>query len=59
MYLHPDGTRLTNLELSKTSGFVKACKVAGIEPTRRQASLFRRKLGLAYKVKSKILKPIG
>lgn len=28
--------------------FKEACEKAGIEPTRRQASKFRRKMGLAY-----------
>lgn len=30
-------------------GFLKACTTAGVEPTRRQASKYSRKLGLAWR----------
>jgi hypothetical protein len=40
---------LTNREFSKTdSVFIEACQLAGIEPTRRQASKWNRRTGLAY-----------
>lgn len=41
---------ITNVEFAKTNqAFRFACEVAGIEPTERQASKYRRKTGLAYK----------
>jgi len=41
---------MTNRQFAKTNGeFQKACKQVGLEPTTRQASKWRRKLGLAWK----------
>lgn len=41
----------TNDEYSKTEpSFINACKQAGIPATTRQASKFKRGMGLAYKV---------
>ena len=40
--------KLTNALFAKNDqAFKNACKVAGIEPTKRQASKYRRGLGLA------------
>ena len=40
---------ITNTEFAKTNKeFKLACSRAGVEPTPRQASKFRRKRGLAY-----------
>jgi hypothetical protein len=39
---------MTNRDFAKTKGFVEACVKAGIEPTTRQASKYRRKMGVAY-----------
>ena len=39
---------VTNHQLSKRQDFIEACKKAGIEPTVRQASKFRRQFGSAY-----------
>lgn len=36
--------------------FQAACKCVGLEPTRRQASKYRRETGLAYEAERKILK---
>jgi len=42
-------TEITNAFFAKNSKtFIKACKKADIPPTSRQASKFRRKMGLAY-----------
>ena len=38
----------TNKEFTKDSNFIQACSSAGIPPTKRQASKFRRKKGLAW-----------
>ena len=43
---------LTNRQFSKQDkAFQDACKAAGIEPTHRQASKFRRGIGAAYAAK--------
>lgn len=39
---------MTNRDFAKTKGFMEACVKAGIEPTTRQASKYRRKMGVAY-----------
>ena len=40
----------TNTEFAANDGaFRKACQKAGVEPSRRQASKFRRKMGRAYR----------
>ena len=42
---------MTNKEFAKTDdAFKKACEEAKIEPTTRQASRWRNKTGLAYKM---------
>ena len=41
---------MNNREFSKDKEFIEYCKKAKVEPTKRQASKFRRKMGLAYKV---------
>ena len=44
--------RVTNAEFaSNDTGFQDACEKAGIKPTARQASKWRRKKGKAYKAK--------
>lgn len=41
---------MTNAEYAASDGtFIFACKLANVEPTKRQASKFRRDEGLAYK----------
>ena len=45
---------LTNLEYSKTKGFVDLYELAGVKPTRRQASKFRMGLGSCYNANSLI-----
>jgi ribosomal protein S15P/S13E len=37
--------------------FHEACKLANVDPTRRQASKFKNKKGLAYKVKAGLVDP--
>lgn len=37
-----------NLNFTNSPLFIKACQLAGIQPTKRQASKFRVKKGLAY-----------
>lgn len=37
--------------------FIEACKRAGVDNTRRQASKFKNKKGLAYKVKAGLVDP--
>ena len=37
-----------NIAVQESKVFIDACKKENIEPTRRQASKFRRKKGLAY-----------
>lgn len=45
---------LTNLKFSKSDVvFQKACELAGIHPTLRQASKWRNKKGLSYRFKNK------
>lgn len=40
---------VTDREYAKTNkGFIKACKEADTEPTKRQASKYRRGQGIAY-----------
>lgn len=41
---------LSNREFSKQEAFVNACEKAGVKPTVRQASKFRRKYGAAFSV---------
>ena len=42
---------MTNSEFAKKDEFfIECCKRAGVEPGTRQASKFRNKQGLAYKV---------
>ena len=42
---------MTNREMTKNDKtFLKACENAGVDPTKRQASKFRRGMGLAYKI---------
>lgn len=44
---------ITNVKFSKMDETFKvSCERAGIEPTRRQASKFRNKKGLAYKFRN-------
>jgi len=43
-------TRLPNREFAvKDGSFRSACERAGVSPTKRQASKYRRKVGLAYR----------
>ncbi len=37
-----------NRKTQRGNGFLFCCKLAGVEPTVRQASKFRRKIGPAY-----------
>ena len=39
---------MTNAEFAKTNRLKYCCEAAGIKPTKRQASKFRMKRGLAY-----------
>jgi len=42
--------RMTNAKFAGTNEqFKEACKAAGVAPTSRQASKYRRKMGKAYK----------
>lgn len=44
--------RITNTEFAKTNEvFRKACEIADIEPSRRQASKYRMNTGTAFKKK--------
>lgn len=45
--------KLTNKMYADNEDFKQACAAAGIQPTARQASKFRRGLGLAFKAKNK------
>ncbi|NOR27650.1 MAG: hypothetical protein GQ540_03865 [Lutibacter sp.] len=45
------GRTLLNKQVFENNACIRACDNACIEPTIRQASKFRRKLGLAYKGK--------
>lgn len=40
---------MNNRQFSKDKEFIESCKRARVEPTKRQASKFRRKTGLAYR----------
>jgi hypothetical protein len=40
---------VTNKEFATNPYFISRCKSVGIEPTKRQASRFRRQKGKAYK----------
>jgi len=41
---------VSNREFAESNkNFISACEKAGIKPTQRQASKYRRKVGLAYK----------
>lgn len=40
---------MTNREFTKDENFIKCCEMANVKPTKRQASKYRRKMGLAYK----------
>ena len=45
---------MTNTEYAKTNQeFINACKAAKTEPTKRQASKYRRKMGKAWKERIK------
>jgi len=44
---------MNNREWSKMKEFQDFCKHAGVEPTKRQASKFRAKKGLAYRAAKK------
>lgn len=41
--------RQPNREYAQQAEFLAACKRAGVSPTKRQASKFRRRIGLAYR----------
>lgn len=47
--MYDDG--VTNRQLSEKDGFKAACEKAGIKPTKRQASKYRRQMGAAYAAK--------
>ncbi len=49
LMIHHNGN-LCNADFAKLKGFKTYCEMAGIKPTRRQASKFRNKRGLAYTV---------
>ncbi len=53
--LSPDSVErgVKNGDVLKSPQFKEACEKAGIPATRRQASRFRRKLGLAYSHRNK------
>jgi hypothetical protein len=43
---------ITHAEFAKTDGlFIKACELAGVKPTTRQAAKYRNKRGAAYQFK--------
>lgn len=44
---------MNNREFTKNLEFIGYCKKAGIDPTKRQASKFRNKKGLAWEVANK------
>lgn len=44
---HDDAVK--NTSVLKSPAFKKACEAVGIKPTVRQASKFKRKMGLAYR----------
>jgi len=41
--------KITNKEFTNDMFFIECCNEAGIKPTDRQASKFRRGMGIAYK----------
>lgn len=46
----PKRKRIDNREFAKVDGkFLQACEKANVSPTKRQASKYRRKVGLAYR----------
>lgn len=45
---------MTNKEFTKDKHFRKCCERMDVLPTARQASKFRRKMGLAFKVNKSI-----
>lgn len=54
------GKGLTNDEFRKRDGlFVEACAVAHCEPSKRQASKYRRGLGRAVKAKARALTAVN
>lgn len=51
------GTGPTNAEFARNNlVFRAACKEAGIEPSKRQASKFRREQGIAHQTRRKLLR---
>lgn len=51
--------RMTNQKFSKADRlFIEACKMANVEVTKRQASKFRRNIGLASKFRNKALQQL-
>ena len=46
--LPADPKVITNRAFTKDGEFQAACAAAGVEPTKRQASKYRRKMGAAY-----------
>ena len=55
--LHPDNEEKANKNQSimKNKIFIKSCENAKLEPTKRQASKWNNKKGLAYKNKMKMV----
>lgn len=52
--------KITNRKFSQEDRlFLKACELAGVEPTRRQASKFRNKNGSAYAQKARAQSTLG
>jgi hypothetical protein len=45
--------KITNREFAKEPRFIHLCQIAEVEPTVRQASKFRNKKGLAFKMSDK------
>jgi hypothetical protein len=43
----------TNRKFTQNRIFIKACELAGVEPTTRQASKFRSGRGISFKFKHK------
>ena len=46
---------ITHAEYTGVAHFTESCKLAGVEPTKRQASKYRRRQGVAYKAKRKFV----
>jgi len=44
---------VTNKEFSMNSTFAKACRECDLEPSKRQASKYRRKIGKVYKLEER------